>query len=57
MATGGRVVHHPKQRLADPRTTVLLVGFQEDGTRGRALQNGVKSVRIHREDPPGRAPV
>ena len=37
MATGGRILHHFAQRLPLPRTTVLLVGFQAAGTRGRAL--------------------
>jgi len=46
MATGGRVLHHLKLRLPDPRTTVLLVGFQAAGTRGRSLQEGAKAVRI-----------
>ena len=40
MATGGRVLHHLARRLPDPRTTVLLVGFQAAGTRGWSLQNG-----------------
>ena len=35
MATGGRVLHHLRLRLPDPRTTVLLVGYQALGTRGR----------------------
>jgi len=47
MATGGRVLHHLKYRLPDERTTVLLPGFQAAGTRGRALQDGAKEVRIH----------
>jgi metallo-beta-lactamase family protein len=46
MATGGRVLHHLKLRLGDARTTVLLVGFQAAGTRGRALQEGAKTLRI-----------
>jgi metallo-beta-lactamase family protein len=33
MATGGRALHHLKRLLADPRTTVLLVGYQAAGTR------------------------
>ncbi len=57
MVTGGRVLHHLKQRLPDPRTTVLLVGYQAIGTRGRRLQNGEASVRIFGEDVPVRAPV
>ena len=50
MATGGRVVHHLKQWLPNPRTTVLLVGFQAAGTRGRALQEGAKRIRMHGQD-------
>ena len=47
MATGGRILHHLKERLPDERTTVLLPGFQVVGTRGRALQDGARNVRIH----------
>jgi metallo-beta-lactamase family protein len=57
MATGGRVLHHLKQRLPDARNTVLLVGYQAAGTRGRALQDGAEFVRIHGEDIPVRAEV
>jgi metallo-beta-lactamase family protein len=57
MATGGRVLHHLKLRLSEPRTTVLLVGFQAAGTRGRALQEGAKSLRILGAEVPVRARV
>jgi metallo-beta-lactamase family protein len=57
MATGGRVLHHLRQRLPDPRTTVLLVGFQPEGTRGWSLQNGAATLRIHGEDVPVKARV
>ena len=46
MATGGRILHHLRNRLPDSRTTVLLVGFQAEGTRGRALQDGAKTIKI-----------
>ena len=46
MATGGRVLHHLARRLPEPRNTVLLVGFQADGTRGRALLNGARSLKM-----------
>jgi len=54
---GGRVVHHLKQRLPDPKTTVMLVGFQAAGTRGRTLQNGANFLRMHGQDIPVRAHI
>ena len=57
MATGGRILHHLKERLPDEHTTVLLPGFQVVGTRGRALQDGARSVRIHGQDVPVRARI
>jgi metallo-beta-lactamase family protein len=57
MATGGRVLHHLRRRLPDSKTTVLLVGFQAPGTRGRLLQDGARTVRIFGEDVPVRARV
>jgi metallo-beta-lactamase family protein len=52
MATGGRVLHHLATALPDPKTIVLFVGFQAAGTRGRALLDGAKAVRIHGRDVP-----
>ncbi|HEU4385172.1 MAG TPA: MBL fold metallo-hydrolase [Anaeromyxobacteraceae bacterium] len=57
MATGGRVLHHLARRLPDPRTTVLLVGYQAAGTRGWSLQNGARTLRMHGEEVPVRATV
>jgi metallo-beta-lactamase family protein len=57
MATGGRVLHHLARRLSDPRTTVLLPGFQAEGTRGRQLQEGAKTVRIHGREIPVNAQI
>ena len=57
MATGGRVLHHLRRRLPDPRTTVLLVGYQAQGTRGRLLQEGARTVRIFGDDVPVRGRV
>jgi metallo-beta-lactamase family protein len=57
MATGGRVLHHLAHRLPDPRTTVLLVGYQAAGTRGWSLQHGAATLRMHGEDVPVKARV
>jgi metallo-beta-lactamase family protein len=57
MATGGRVLHHLKDALPNPRNTVLLVGFQAEGTRGRQLVDGASSVKIHGQDIPVQALV
>lgn len=57
MATGGRVLHHLKAFGPDPRSTVLLSGFQAAGTRGRALQEGAKQLKIHGQWVPIRAEV
>jgi metallo-beta-lactamase family protein len=47
MATGGRVLHHLEACLPDARNTVLFVGFQAPGTRGRSLVDGAKTLKIH----------
>jgi len=57
MATGGRILHHLIYRLGDHRTTVLFVGYQAAGTRGRALQDGAKQIRIHGQEVTVRAHI
>jgi metallo-beta-lactamase family protein len=51
------VLHHLARRLPDPRTTVLLPGFQAEGTRGRLLEDGAKSIHIHGREVPVNAHV
>mgnify|MGYP000025234345 CR=1 FL=1 len=46
MVTGGRIMHHLRKRLPDERNTVVFVGFQAEGTRGRRLLDGEKEIRI-----------
>lgn len=57
MVTGGRILHHLRHRLPDSRTTVLLVGFQAQGTRGRSLQEHAATLRIYGQDVAVRARV
>lgn len=57
MMTGGRILHHLKRRLSDPKTTVLVTGFQPKGTRGRSLLDGTATLRIHGRDVPVQAAV
>jgi metallo-beta-lactamase family protein len=52
MATGGRVLNHLAAGLPHVRNTVLFVGFQAEGTRGRHLIDGARSVRIHGQEIP-----
>jgi metallo-beta-lactamase family protein len=57
MATGGRVLHHLEQRLPDPRHSVVLVGYQALGTRGRRLLSGESSLKLHGRYVPVRAEI
>jgi len=47
MATGGRILHHLKHYASDYRNTLLFTGFQAAGTRGRAIVEGARQVKIH----------
>src|SRR5437016_3301042 len=57
MVTGGRVLHHLAQRLGDARNCVILGGFQAEGTRGRALQDGAKTLSLFGQPVPVRAEI
>lgn len=57
MGTGGRVVHHLAEQLPDPRNTVVLVGFQAEGTRGRRLLDGERALKMLGRYVPVRAEV
>jgi metallo-beta-lactamase family protein len=52
MATGGRVIHHLAATLPDARNTVMFVGHQAAGTRGRLLVDGADEVRMQGRDVP-----
>jgi metallo-beta-lactamase family protein len=57
MGTGGRVVHHLRHQLPDPRNTVVLTGYQAEGTRGRILLDGARQVKMHGRYIPVRAEI
>jgi metallo-beta-lactamase family protein len=57
MATGGRVLHHLVTRLPHPQNTILFVGYQAAGTRGRLLADGAQEIKIHGQIIPVRAQV
>jgi metallo-beta-lactamase family protein len=57
MATGGRVLHHLKAALPNPRHTVLFVGFQAAATRGRRLVDGERELKIHGQMVPVNASI
>jgi metallo-beta-lactamase family protein len=46
MLTGGRILHHLKDLLPDPATTLLFIGYQAEGTLGRHLAEGGKEAHI-----------
>ena len=57
MCTGGRIVHHLFNRLPRPQNTLLLVGYQAEGTRGRDLQQGQQQIKMFGELVPVRCQV
>jgi metallo-beta-lactamase family protein len=57
MSHGGRILEHEKHFLEDPKTILLLVGYQAVGSLGRLLNDGVKKVKILGEDVKVRAKI
>jgi metallo-beta-lactamase family protein len=55
MLSGGRVLHHLRRCLPNKRNLIALVGYQAAGTRGRALLEGARTLRLHGRDVPVRA--
>lgn len=52
MVTGGRILHHLKERLSEPQHTVLFIGYQAQGTRGRTILEGKETIRMFGQDVP-----
>jgi metallo-beta-lactamase family protein len=57
MLNGGRILHHIKNRISDPSTSILFVGHQPIGGRGAYIQNGAKYIKIFGSEYPLRASV
>lgn len=57
MMTGGRIIHHLKRRLSNPDTTIIIGGYQAVGTRGRALEDGAQTLRMHGQEIPVKAAI
>lgn len=47
MVTGGRVLSYLERYIEIPETTVVIIGYQGEGTRGRKLLEGAKDIKIH----------
>jgi len=50
MMNGGRILHHALRYLSDPRSTLLIIGYQAEGTLGRRLYEGAKHVKVFAEE-------
>jgi metallo-beta-lactamase family protein len=57
MCTGGRIKHHLVNNISRPECTVLFVGYQAEGTLGREIVDGAKTVRILGREHPVKAGV
>jgi len=57
MVTGGRILHHLEYRLPRPQDTILFIGYQGEGTRGRTIVDGKPVVKIHGQKVPVQAKI
>lgn len=55
MSQGGRILHHERRYLPDPKSTILFVGYQAAGSLGRKIRDGAAQVVIFGERIPVRA--
>ncbi|PIR77724.1 MAG: MBL fold hydrolase, partial [Candidatus Magasanikbacteria bacterium CG10_big_fil_rev_8_21_14_0_10_38_6] len=57
MMNGGRILHHAHRYLSDPKSTLIIVGYQAQGSLGRRLYEGAESVKIFGDEIPVRCTV
>ncbi len=57
MSQGGRIIHHEHNYIGDPKSTILLTGYQAVGTMGRMIEEGHKTVHIAGEEMAVRARI
>ncbi len=50
MSNAGRILHHERRYLPDPKSTLMIVGYQAKGSLGRILLDGAKKVRMFGEE-------
>jgi metallo-beta-lactamase family protein len=55
MSNGGRILHHELRYLPDPKSEIIFVGYQAEGSMGRQLLEGATEVKIFGETVPVRA--
>ena len=55
MMAGGRILHHLAERLPEEKNTILIIGYQAEGTRGRSLVDGAETVKMFGEQVPVKA--
>jgi len=57
MMNGGRVLTYLKRHLGNPDSTIIIPGYQAEGTRGRSIHDGAHEIKIHGEYYPVRAHI
>ncbi|MBI3255450.1 MAG: MBL fold metallo-hydrolase [Candidatus Andersenbacteria bacterium] len=57
MMAGGRVVHHLRHTVTDPRNAILITGYQAEGTTGRRLVEGADTIELYGDRLPVKAQV
>ena len=57
MSHGGRILHHERRYLPDPKSTILIIGYQAVGSLGRQILDGVEAVKMFGEKIPVRCKI